>query len=432
MIRAPRRQSRSVEMPTHLRARLPEPTYLWFMFRRLLVPVLSLTTLSANSLAAQDTVTAASGLVRSRTGTSLALSGLFQTDLRLIASDPAASGPIIRRAELIFEASAPRGFSLRLQPDFGLGRVLIQDAFIRWSGPVADSLVARVGRFRPAFGSERLRSSSALLFPERGLVNSYMPGRASGVDLRITRASTALQLGVFQPPVSASAQVLDTDGDLERTPPPRQAVLLRLEWRPHRLAGSGNLRVHAGALAGRASGRGEAATQPARILTIGQRPVFAFRASGTDPVIADGSYWRGDVGVESIGSRVAWQVEVLKVEDGISRQGTAHDAVKHTGYGAAWSAVYGGRRTRSYAIIPASRWGAVEWGLRVGMVQVGPGAVTRYAEPGSVAHARSVGGAIAWLPSAVTRLAASYDMTRLSGPRHLVEHAVIVRVQQTF
>jgi hypothetical protein len=353
------------------------------MRQRLLASVFAITTLTAHALAAQDAGPAAGGSARTRGGAQLTLSGLLQADARLVAHTGSASGPIIRRAELIFEAAAPRGFSMRVQPDFGQGRVLVQDAFVRWSRTGADSLLVRMGRFRPAFGSERVRSSATLLFPERGLVNSYMPSRATGADVRMTRGRAALQVGVFQPTVSTSTQVVDTDGDLEQTPPPRQEGLLRIEWRLRQYADGGNLRVHLGALAGRASGSGDAATQPSRILTIGQQPIFAYRSSGPDAVIANGDRWRGELGIQSIGSQVAWHLEVLEVEDGIRLHDGTRQAVKHAGAGAAMSVVRGGRRAPNYAITPTSTRGAVEWGVRAGLVRVQENAVEFLAEPGS-------------------------------------------------
>lgn len=301
------------------------------MRRRFFARGFVLATHAALPLAARDSATA-TPLVHSRAGVALTLSGLFQTDARLVSDAGSASGPIIRRAELIFEAAAPRGFSLRVQPDFRQGRVLVQDAFVRWTRVDQGSVVARIGRFRLAFGVERVRSSATLLFPERGLVNSYMPGRATGADVRLTRGRAVFQLRVFQPAVSASAHAVDTDGDLERTPPARQEALLRVERRVREYADGGLLRVHAGTLAGRATGRGEAATQPLRILTIGQQSVFAFRASGPDVVVADGDRWRGDLGIQLVGSRLAWHIELLEVEDGIRRRDIPHEAVKHVGF----------------------------------------------------------------------------------------------------
>ncbi len=74
-----------------------------------------MTLLISHALAAQDAVAPAPGAVRSRPAAMLTPSGLLQTDARLIANDGSASGPIIRRAELIFEAAAPRGVNLRVQ-----------------------------------------------------------------------------------------------------------------------------------------------------------------------------------------------------------------------------------------------------------------------------------------------------------------------------
>jgi hypothetical protein len=185
-------------------------------------------------------------------------------------------------------------------------------------------------------------------------------------------------------------------------------------------------------IAGTASGRSEAATQPSRILTVGQLPVFAYQSSGADPVIADGDRWRADVGLQSVGAQVAWHVEMLEAEDGIRRTGIEHAAVKHRGVGAAWSIVRGGQRAPNYVITPTTSTGALEWGVRAGVVRVDKNAVALFAEPGSTASAMSGGAAISWLPSAVTRVALSYDLTRLDRANQRLEHAVIIRVQQVF
>jgi hypothetical protein len=401
------------------------------MRRPLILAAIALTMQTPRALFAQDSATTPA-TVRSRPAVAVTLSGLLQVDARLVSQASDASGPVIRRAELIVEAAAPRGFSLRVQPDFGQGVVLVQDAFVRWASTPSDSTVVRVGRFRPLFGTERARSSSTLVFPERGLVNSFMPSRALGVDVRITRGGTVAQLGLFQPPVATSAHVVDTDGDIQRAPPAHQEALLRIERRLRSYAAGGNLRVHLGLLAGQASRRGVSAMQPARILTIGQQPVFEFRATGSDPVVSDGAHWRGDAGIESIGARVAWHVEAVEVEDGIRRQTTAHESVKSRGIGAAVTIVSGGRRGANYAVTPTAARGAFEWGLRMGALSVEKNAVQRFGEPGSATGARGGGVVLSWLASAVTRLALSYDVTRLDRAKQRVEHTVILRAQQMY
>lgn len=372
-------------------------------------------------------------------------SGLLQADSRLVSTGSAASGPIVRRAQFVVEVRAPRGFELRLQPDFGQGRVLMQDAYARWRGTrdipravggkrssVRD-FDARVGRFRPTFGTERLRPSATLLFPERGLTNSYVPGRAFGAELRMTRGRAAWAAGVFQATLATDEQTVDTDGDLENAPPPAQEVALRFEWWFRQLSNDGPLRAHAGFIAGRAQGRrADVATQPSRILTIGQQTVFAYSSDPADPVLADGGRWRAELGLESVGARVAWHVEAMEVEDGIRRQAIAYETVRHVGLGAGISVVHGGQRLADYRIVPSAGRGALEWGLRAGAVSVGDDAVARFGAPGSVARAANVGVALGWLPTAFTRFTASYDIMRLGRSRSNAEHAFIVRVQQQF
>lgn len=371
------------------------------------------------------------GSVRAGQNASVTLSGLLQVDARIIARGGTASGPILRRAEIILEAATHRGFGLRLQPDFGQGRVLVQDAFVRWQGGGNRRISARAGRFRPAFGTERMRSSSTLLFPERGLVNSFMPARATGLDVRVSTTRFTWQVGLFQPPVAATASLVDTDGDLERTPTPRQEGLARIEWRAI-APDSGELRLHIGVIAGGATPGGETVTQPSRLLTIGQRPAFAYRASGPDLVSADGDRWRADVGLQRIGGRVAWHIEVVETEEGMRWHQIERLAVKHHGVGAAWSIVRGGRRASNSVITPTAARGALEWGLRAGLVQVDDVGRDLLAEPGSAARARGAGVAVAWLPSAATRMSVSYDQTRLDRGHQHTEHAVMLRVQQMF
>lgn len=379
-------------------------------------------------MSAQD-----SALVRPlRPGIAVTLSGLFQADVRLIANGGAASGPIIRRAEVILEAAAPRGFSLRVQPDFGLGLVLLQDALVRWSRVTDDSVTVRLGRFRPSFGTERFRASATLLFPERSMVNAFVLSRAMGADVRVTHGAFVVQAAVFQPPLTTTARVIDTDGDVQHSAPARQEALLRGEWRLKQLAGDGNVRVHAGVVVGTASGQGASAVPMARILTAGQQPIFEYRATGATPVMAAGSHWRADVGLESIGQRLAWHVEAVQLEDGVRTAATARNAVKGRAFGASWNAVTGGVRGANWGITPTSPRGAIEWGVRASVVRMDRDAVRDFAEPGSAASARSAGVAISWLPSHVTRMTAAYDLTDVVRTRHRREQTVILRVQQMY
>ncbi|MFN8878378.1 MAG: porin [Gemmatimonadota bacterium] len=382
--------------------------------------------LAAAPLAAQDTD---DDRVSSASGARLTIGGFLQADGRVVVGDDRASGPLLRRARLIFDATGERGFRLRLQPDFGQGRVLIQDAFIGWRGDGRD---LRVGRFRPTFGGERTRGSATLLFPERGLVNTLMPARSTGAQATFGSARGGVVVGAFRTPLGDDARTVDTDGDLAIAPPPTTEGLLRLQGTIGRTATPSGLAWHVAVLGGSAQGRRTDGTGPARLLTVGQRPIFAYATDGPDPAVASGRRWRAAAGVEHVSRRDAWHVEAIGAEDGVRNAAFGQASLLHGGFGAAWSRVWRGTRAGDYTIVPADARGAIEAGLRGGGVWVDRDALGRFAAPGSSGRAIGLGAALSWLPAVTTRLALSYDVTIEDRGANRIEHAIILRVQQGF
>jgi hypothetical protein len=63
---------------------------------------------------------------------------------------------------------------------------------------------------------------------------------------------------------------------------------------------------------------------------------------------------------------------------------------------------------------------------------VDPDAVRRFGAAGASGRGLSGGVALSWLPTAATRMSVSYDLTREDRGTQRTEHAVIVRVQQSF
>lgn len=367
--------------------------------------------------------------VSSASGARLTIGGFLQADGRWIVGDDRASGPILRRARLIFDAAGDNGFRLRLQPDFGQGRVLIQDAFIGWRDAGRD---IRVGRFRPTFGGERTRGSATLLFPERGLINTLMPPRSTGAQAIFGSTRGAVIVGAFRTPQGSDAQTVDTDGDLDIAPSPTQEGLVRLQGAIGALDAGRGFTWHLSALAGTARGRRTDGTGPARLLTVGQRPIFAYDADTLDPVAADGRRWRGAAGLEYVSRRDAWHLELIAAEDGVRRNATGRAALRHGGAATAWSRVWRGTRAADYTIAPADARGAIEAGVRLGAVWVDPDAIARFAAPGSSGRAVGGGVALSWLPSAATRVSLAYDLTVEDQGSVRREHAFIFRVQQGF
>jgi phosphate-selective porin OprO/OprP len=218
----------------------------------------------------------------------VSLGGYLQVDGRW-SSGPqsrAPDGMLLRRARLVFDAARPDGWHVRLQPDFGQGRVLIQDAFVGWRGA---TVAVRAGRFRPAFGTERMQSSSTLLFPERSIVNTLMPSRSMGVQVTGERRQVNMAIGAFRTPISTDVQVIDTDGDVGARTGVGHDLLARVGWRMvHRRR---YLDAQAGLLAGHEQGTAETPAIP-RVLSVGQLPIAAVRNDAGRVVIADGARHR--------------------------------------------------------------------------------------------------------------------------------------------
>ncbi len=85
---------------------------------------------------------------------------------------------LIRRAQPSLEGRLPWGISFLLNPDFGGGTTVLQDAYM--GVEVADELKFRFGKFRPPFGLERLQPTSNLSFVEFGLPTLLTPNRDVG------------------------------------------------------------------------------------------------------------------------------------------------------------------------------------------------------------------------------------------------------------
>ncbi len=364
-----------------------------------------------------------------RQDVAVTFSGYLQADGRWLsgARQPMPDGFVLRRARFIVDAALPSGWHLRLQPDFGQGRVLVQDAFV---GLERGDVLLRAGRFRPNYGLERVQSSSTLLFPERSLINSLAPSRALGAQLRWTRGAWTLATGGFRTPIGTDAAAIDTDGDVEATIGSGHDLLLRAAWSWRRVARYVDLQTSL--LDGRERGTLESPAM-ARILTVGQQPIAAFRNDGTaaGTVVASGTRRR-----VSVGTIVGTGRTMLALEGAmLSQRGALNGSdgtVTTMGYVLRAGRVWNGRQLPSQEIVPASARGAIEAGLRVaalGNWGDGAGALLSTRSDRRVA---SAGLALGWVPGSLTRLSVAYDITTTDRLRHVLEHALMLRVQQAF
>jgi phosphate-selective porin OprO/OprP len=364
-----------------------------------------------------------------RDNVAVTLSGYIQVDSRWLsgATQRLPDGIVLRRARFIVDAALPSGWHLRLQPDFGQGRVQVQDAYV---GFEREGLTLRTGRFRPNYGLERMQSSSTLLFPERSLINSLVPSRSFGSQLRFNRGAWTVTTGGFRTPIGTDAAAIDTDGDVEATIGSGHDLLLRAAWAWRRATSYAD--VQASILEGRERGSLDSPAM-ARVLTVGQQPIAAFRNDGTaaGTVTAAGARRRA-----SAGAIVGTGRSMLALETAMLSQRGALNGVGGmvTTMGTVLRAhrIWNGRQLPSQEIVPASSRGAFEAGLRFGTLgSWGDGAGTLLS-PLSDRRVVSGGVAVGWVPGTLTRLSLAYDITATDGWSRVREHALMLRVQQAF
>jgi phosphate-selective porin OprO/OprP len=332
----------------------------------------ALTSLAALSTATAQTTPRGSDDERGRAtvatseGIQLTLGGYLQVDGRWVGgtASRAPDGLLLRRARLVFDAARADGWHVRLQPDFGQGRVLVQDAFVGWMG---HGTTVRLGRFRPAFGTERMQSSSTLLFPERSQVNALMPSRSFGGQLQHSRGAFRMAVGGFRTPIGSDVPTVDTDGDVRAVGGRGHDLLLQGGWRTRR--GARYIDVQGSVLAGREQGSPDTPAL-ARLLSVGQLPLVVFRDDGSlsGTSFADGNRGRASVGGVAGTARWMTGAEVAHLWQRV-RLGERRENFQASAVSLRSALVMGGTRASTQEVTPRGRVGALEFGVRTGVLQ---------------------------------------------------------------
>ncbi|MCL2449715.1 MAG: porin [Polyangiaceae bacterium] len=214
---------------------------------------------------------------------------LVQADGRFWFDDkqrPGTNGFLIRRAQTWAEGRLPYGISFILNPDFGQGTVVLQDAYLGLD-LVSNALKFRAGKFRPPFGLERLQPTSNLSFVEFGLPTSLTPNRDVGAMLYgdLLEDIIGYAGGVFNSVADNAAGDLALDKEKEFDG--------RVYLRPFRMIPDevlGRLFVGVAGTFGRVYGTASSPNLPS-YKTPGQSTFFSY-TSGTNTVVADGPHNR--------------------------------------------------------------------------------------------------------------------------------------------
>ncbi len=109
--------------------------------------------------------------------------GILQGDGRFFANgtDKTPSTFYLNRARPILTATFDKYYDFNVTPDFGQGKVVLQDGYINASNIPWAQL--RVGKFKTPFGIERLQVDTYVLFSERAETNNLVPNRDYGAML---------------------------------------------------------------------------------------------------------------------------------------------------------------------------------------------------------------------------------------------------------
>ena len=109
--------------------------------------------------------------------------------------EPTFDAFILRRVRPTFQGTVARHFAFTITPDFGAGLATLQDAFI--DVRASRKLRARIGKFKPPVGLERLQPAVATTFVERAFPSALVPNRDLGIQLSGDLGVLAYAAGVF-------------------------------------------------------------------------------------------------------------------------------------------------------------------------------------------------------------------------------------------
>jgi phosphate-selective porin OprO/OprP len=366
------------------------------------------------------------------------LHGYVQTDARFFgASGAAAPGTntfLVRRARLIFDATAYRYFGIRIAPELGNGQVVLYDAYVDARPSAAFGV--RAGKFRSPIGLERQVPASDQRFLERGLPANLVPNRDVGVQLagEVLEAHVQWQAAL----VDGAPDGASIDGDLSTGKDVVGRVLVR-PWPTSTVADVG-----IGIAASRGSEHGTAdAPSLGGYHTAGQLPLFRFSSDGTDAntVVADGRRVRvmpqGYAYVGPVGVLAEYVRSTHAVRRAASAAELTNEAWQLAG---AW--MVSGERETFAGLEPAHPLdgspthgrGAVELVARYGVLMVDPKAFPTFADPATQPRrARAAGVGMNWRLTHGVILSTDYERTQLDEPGaarvRWTEQAVITRLQ---
>ena len=145
--------------------------------------------------------------------------GIVQGDGRFFTSgDDKNSGStfFLNRVRPIITGSVAKYYNFNITPDFGQGKVTLQDAYLNIT--YFDYASLRTGKFKAPLDLERLQSDRDLLFSERSEIQNLVPNRDTGADLHgrlfngLVFYDAALMNGVANNTAADTTDIDNNDG----------------------------------------------------------------------------------------------------------------------------------------------------------------------------------------------------------------------------
>jgi phosphate-selective porin OprO and OprP len=104
----------------------------------------------------------------------------------------------LRAARLGFEGSFYEGWDFRLETDFGLGEVDVEDAYITYSGEFVEPAYVRVGQYKTPNSLEELTSRRFITFMERAaIIDAFELDRQIGLGSGVSGETWGVDAGLF-------------------------------------------------------------------------------------------------------------------------------------------------------------------------------------------------------------------------------------------
>jgi phosphate-selective porin OprO/OprP len=368
----------------------------------------------------------------------LKLTGYIHADGRFVNGDHATfvtDSFLVRRARPILQGTVARYFDFYLNPDFGSGATVLQDAFI--DVRFTPRLRFRAGKMKTPFGIERLQSAQNLAFVERALPNNLVPNRDMGLQVHgeLGEGVFGYQAAILNGVQDGGSVDIDTNDSKE--------LAGRVFLQPFKTRGTSPLR---GLGFGVAATTGEATGLLRPYVSVSQVPIFSYLVTVTSS--GDRTRWSPQ-GFFHLG-RVGMLAEYAEASHEVQNAETGRPTTKAELTNSAWAvtgsflltgedASYGAVKPKDFFVPSNGKLGALQLVARYSRLDIDQDTFSQgYADPArSVQRASAWGVGVNWIWNNNLKYVLDYERTSFeggaaSGADRDTEKSVQTRLQLSF